>query len=252
MAGGNIMAKKRSATQTKRTIQAKTVVKIADEPKEKTWFGMQRWVVAVLGIGILILLFAPLFSVTKIISKTETVMTTVTTQEPVTVISQNKIKVYVGWLKTTEQSGAGTTYGYYYPVPIVINSGGSLPGTSGGYTMAQQQQQQTYTGYSSGIYNYGGTQTTSTTKVDPSDQIVDVKYASAPNNCWDVTLISHDGAEKIIRDVNEYDLTKTGDTTVDVTETKMNTVINEVPQQVTKEVPVQVRVSLFQLIFGNY
>lgn len=246
------MAKKRGAKQTKRTIQAKTVVKIADEPEEKMWFGMQRWVVVVLGIGILILLFAPLFSVTKIISKTETVMTTVTTQEPVTVVSQNKIKVYVGWLKTTDQSGGSVGYVYTYPVPIIINDGGYFPNSSGGYTMAQQQQQQTYTGYSPGIYNYGGTQTTSTTKVDPSDQIVDVKYASAPNNCWDVTLVSQDGAEKIIRDVNEYDLTKTGDTTVDVTETKMNTITNQVPQQVTKEVPVQMRVSLFQLIFGNY
>ena len=43
-----------------------------------------------------------------------------------------------------------------------------------------------------------------------------------------------------------------GEITADVTETQMKTITNQVPQQVTKEVPIQVRVSLVQLIFGKY
>ncbi len=79
-----------------------------------------------------------------------------------------------------------------------------------------------------------------------------MQYSAAPDNTWDITLISQDGKQKIIRGVNEYDLTKTGDATVEVTETENKTIVNQVPQQVTKEVPVQLRVGLFQLIFGIY
>jgi hypothetical protein len=245
------MAEESGDKQTEISPSSKTEVRIVEEPKKKLWFGLKRWVVVVLAVGILILLVAPFFNVTKIVSKTETVMTTVITEEPVTVVSQNKIKVYTGWLKVTAQTSGSP--GYYSP-PMILYGGG-YPGQSGGsglYSYQQQQQQQTYGGYYSPYaYNYGG-QTVTTLKVDPSDEIIDVKYSSAPNNTWDISLISRDGKEKIIRDVNEYDLTKTGDITVDVTETKMKTITDQVPRQVTNDVPIQVRVSLFQLIFGNY
>jgi len=227
-----------------------------ENTNERLWFGMKPWVVVTSAVGVLVLLFAPLFSVTKVVRTTETMMTTVTTQEPVTVISQNKIKVYTGWLKITDRSG-GQTGGYsgYYSPPIILYGGGyaGQQGLSGLYSFQQQQQQQqTYGGYYSPYtYNYGS-QTVTTTKVDLSDEIIDVKYVRAPNNTWDISLISRDGKEKIIREVNEYDLTKTGDITVDVTETKMKTITNQVPQQVTKEVPVQLRVGFLQLILGNF
>lgn len=232
------------------------IIKRAEEPKEipkeLLWFG-KRWVVLAIAAGILILLFAPLFNVTKTVSKTETVMMPVTTEEPVTIVSQNKIKVYTGWLKVTDRTSGSP--GYYYSQPMILYGGGypGQQGVSGLYAAQQyQQQQQTYSGYYSPYsYNYGS-QTVTTTKVDPSDEITDVNYVRAPNNTWDISLISRDGKEKIIRDVNEYDLTKTGDITVDVTETKMKTITNQVPRQVTKDVPTQVRVSLFQLIFKIY
>ena len=104
--------------QTEVSPQLKT-----DEPKEKLWFGMKRWAVLAVAAIILILLFAPLFAVTKTVSTTETVITTVTTQEPYTVVNQKNIKVYTGWLKVTDQS-SGNPSGYYPMPPIIIYGGG--------------------------------------------------------------------------------------------------------------------------------
>jgi hypothetical protein len=245
------MAEKRRATGTKGTrtrATRKRQTTAVEQPTERRWFGLKPWVVIVGGIVLLILLFAPLFSTTKIVSKTETVMTTVTTQEPETVTRQEKVKVYVGWLKSKEQSGGGQTYIVMVPFsgPYYSSGQDSYEGALG----AQQQQQQFY---SPSYYpSYYGSQTVTTHNVDASDEIVDVQYVRAPNNRWDVSLIDRTGSELIIRNVYEYDITKTGEITAEVTETQMKTITNQVPQQVTKEVPIQVRVSLVQLIFGRY
>jgi hypothetical protein len=239
------MAKNRSATGTKGTRTRRTRKRqtpVVEQPTERRWFGVKPWIVIVGGIVLLILLFAPLFSATKIVSKTETVMTTVTTQQPETVTRQEKVKVYVGWLKSREQSGGGQTYIVVVPSPGPFYSSGSSEGALG----AQQQF------YSPSFYpSYYGSQSVTTHKVDASDEIVDVNYVKAPNNSWDVSLIDRTGSELIIRNVYEYDLTKTGEITADVTETQMKTITNQVPQQVTREEVVPIRVNLIQLLSIN-
>jgi len=244
------MAKSRRVTGSKKPrtrTPRKRQTPVVEQPMETRWFGLKPWVVIAGGIVLLLLLFAPLFSTTKIVSKTETIMTTVTTQEPETVTRQEKVKVYVGWLKIKEQSGGGQMPSYVVLPPFPGSSS-----TSESEALMQQQQQQTSTVYMPSYPSYYGSQTVTTTKVDVSDEIVDVKYVSAPNNMWDISLIDNKGQEKIFRNVYEYDITKTGEITAEVTETQMKTITNQVPQQITNEVPIQVRVSLVQLIFGKY
>lgn len=252
-----IKISRRSPVKAKRPADS-AVIKVAEPsivattqptvPEEKLWFGMKRWVVLGLAALVLIVLFAPLFAVTKIVNTTETIMTTVTTEEPVTVTTPTAMKVYTGWLKVSDQNS-----GAVYQPPIFMYRGGpyfTQKGSTGFFSA--QQQQQTYSNYYYPYYNNYGSQTVTTMKVDYSDEIVDVKYVNASNNLWDISLIGRDGKEKVIRNVSEYDLTKTGDITVDVTEKKTKTITNQVPQQVTKQVPLQLRVGLFQLIFGLY
>jgi hypothetical protein len=217
----------------------------APAPEKKPWFVTYRWLILALAAVILIILFAPIFAVTNVVDVTETVMTPVTTEVPVTVVTPTKIKVYTGWIKVSDQPAG------YYPPPVIIYRGGPYYGQEGSSNYYFSQQQQQVYPYYYPNYNYGGG-TVTTIKVDYSDEIVDVKYVSASNNRWDVSLINRAGNEKVIRNVSEYDLTRTGEITVDITEKQTRTVTNQVPQQVTKQVPVQLHLGLFQLMFGLY
>jgi hypothetical protein len=165
------------------------------KPGETRWFGTRPWIVILGCCMIFILLFIPLFAVTKTRVVTETTFTTVTREEPQTVETEQVVKVYTGWMRD----------------------------------------------------NHGNTQ-----RVDYSDEIVDVQYVRAPSNRWDISLIDRNGKERIYRDISEYDLTKTASITIPVTQTENVAVTETVPQELTREETVQLRVNLLQLIFGAY
>ena len=70
---------------------------------------------------------------------------------------------------------------------------------------------------------------------------------------WVITTTDYNGSEVIYRDIIQDDLTKTGTLTVPVsTEGGTKTGTQMVPQQVTKDKQIQVRVSFFQYLFGGY
>jgi hypothetical protein len=165
------------------------------KPGETRWFGTRPWIVILGCCVVFILLFVPIFPITKTIEVTETTFTTVIREKPETVETEQVVKVYTGWMRDS----------------------------------------------------HGNTQ-----RVDYSDEVVDVQYVRAPNNKWDISLIDRNGKERIYRDVSEYDLTKTASITIPVTRTKNVAVTETVPQKLTREQTVQLRVNLIQLIFGGY
>jgi len=189
------------------------------------WLGASPWVVILGVIVLLLILFVPMFSATKTVQKTETVMVPVTKERQEQVTTDETINVYVGWL----QEGGGTIQqtGYY----IEYDAWGNpyyVP-----YTYYDQA--------------YG-----SQIQIDSVDQIVTMQQARGPDNTWTITLTSYDGTQVIHRGVTSYDLTKTGITTVRTNKTVSTPYTDMVPQQVTNDVDVKVRVSLINLIFGNY
>ena len=93
----------------------------------------------------------------------------------------------------------------------------------------------------------GGTYT-----IDVSEEIVEVKKVRGPNNTWVYSLIDYSGAEVIYRGIIACDLTKTGRMTLSTTETEMERVTEQMPEQVTKQETIEVRVNLIQLMFGIY
>jgi hypothetical protein len=116
----------------------------------------------------------------------------------------------------------------------------TVPGTTVNKTI------KVYTGY---LYDAFGT---SVATIDAVAAIVDIKKARGPGNTWVISTIDYYGNEVIYRDVVDSDLTKTGSTTVPVsTEEGTKTGTQMVPQQVTKDKQVPIRVSLFQYIFGS-
>lgn len=241
--------KKTEKQEGKTTLNKKQNSNPEPQATETLWFGLKPWIVIVACLILLILLFAPLFSATKIVEHKKTIMTTETTQRPETVTVEKKIKVYVGWLKMTETEISSAPRFYYVPGPPIPYY--QTPAEGGGFGATQQQQTQVYIPYNP-YYPYSATQTTTTHTIDVSDEIVDVKYVSKPSGKWDITLISREGDEQILRDVYEYDITKTGDILAEVTESQMRTITNQVPKEVTEKVPVIVRVNLVKLIFGGY
>jgi hypothetical protein len=222
------------ATGTRRVTrpktQTRTVVRhIIEEPEVKhqgtKWLGASPWVVIVGIIVLLIILFVPMFSATKMMQKTETVMVPVTKERQEQVAADETINVYVGYLQegggTIQQTGYTIQYDYYgdpYYVP---------------YTYYDQA---------------AGSQIT----IDSVDQIVTMQQARGPDNTWTLTLTAYDGTQVIHRGVTNYDLTKTGRTTVKTNKTVSTPYTETVPQQVTKDVEVKFKVSLINLILGNY
>jgi hypothetical protein len=209
---------------------------VVEEPEEEVeyvkvkkggtkWLGASPWIIIVGVIVLLLILFVPMFSATKTVQKTETVMVPVTKERQEQVATDETINVYVGWL----QEGGGTIErtGYY----IDYDAWGNpyyVP-----YTYYDQA---------------AGAQTT----IDAVDQITNMQQARGPDNTWTLTLTAYDGTQVIHRGVTSYDLTKTGRTTVRTNKTVSTPYTESVPQQVTKDVEVKVKVSLINLILGNY
>ncbi|MCJ7515327.1 MAG: hypothetical protein MUO89_05100 [Dehalococcoidia bacterium] len=189
------------------------------------WLGASPWVVIIGVIALLFILFVPMFSATKTVQKTETVMVPVQKERQEQVTADETINVYTGWL----QEGGGTIQqtGYY----VEYDSWGNP------YYVP---------------YTYYDQAAGSMTTIDPVDQIVQMQQTRGPDNTWTITLTSYDGTQVIHRDVTSYDLTKTGRTTVKANKTVSTPYTEMVPQQVTKDVETKVRVSLINLMLGNY
>ena len=189
------------------------------------WLGASPWIVIIGAIVLLLILFVPMFSATKTVQQTETVMTPVTKERQEQVATDETINVYVGWLQegggTIQQTGYYVEYdawGYPYYVP---------------YTYYDQAY---------------GSQIT----IDAVDQITNMQQARGPDNTWTITLTAYDGTQVIHRGVTSYDLTKTGRTTVRTNKMVSTPYTEMVPQQVTTDVETKVKVSLVNLMLGNY
>lgn len=88
--------------------------------------------------------------------------------------------------------------------------------------------------------------------IDAVAGIVDIRRTRAPDDRWTISTIDYNGTEVIYRDVLETDLTKTGTISVPVsTDAGTKTGTQMVPQQVTKDKQIQVRVSFLQWLFGG-
>jgi len=223
-------------TPTRRVTKPRTrtvVRRVVEEPEEVVrvehkgtkWLGVNPWIVIVGVIILLLILFVPMFSATKIVQKTETIMVPMERERQEQVTADESINVYVGWLQegggTIERTGYYIAYDYWgdpYYVP----------------------------------YTYYDQASGSQTQIDPVDQIVTMQQTRGPDNTWTITLTSYDGAQVIHRGVTNYDLTKTGKTTVSTTKTVSTPYTEMIPQQVTKDVETKVHVSLVNLILGNY
>jgi hypothetical protein len=205
---------KRRPTRTVEKPKAKTrrvVRRVVEEPEVEvvrvarrgtSWFGVNPWVVIVGVIILLLILFVPMFSATKTVEKTETIM-------------------------VPERGGTITRTGYYVEYDYYGNP----------YYVP---------------YTYYDQAAGSTVTVDPVDQIVQMQQTRGPDNSWVITLTSYDGTQVVHRDITSYDLTKTGRSTVKANKTVSTPYTETVPQQVTKNEEVKVRVNLINLIFGNY
>lgn len=208
-----------------RRVREPEVIEVIQEPDGKKWFGVKPWIVILGGIGLLLLFTLPVFSATKTIQVTETIMVPEAREEPETVEVEKDVKVYVGWMREegvlVTRTGYRIAYDYWgdpYYVPYTYQTRG--PGQE--FSIAAV------------------------------DEIVELQQVREPGGTWCITLIDHSGQETIYRDIDEYDLTKTGRATVTTTETKMRTWTEEVPQEVTKDEVIKVRVNLISLIAGNY
>jgi len=228
---------KRRPTRTVEKPKAKTrrvVRRVVEEPEVEvvrvarrgtSWFGVNPWVVIVGVIILLLILFVPMFSATKMVEKTETIMVPVQKERQEQVTVDETISVYTGWM----QQGGGTIErtGYYVEYDAWGNP----------YYVP---------------YNYYDQAAGSTVTVDPVDQIIQMQQTRGPDNSWVITLTSYDGTQVVHRDITSYDLTKTGKATVKANKTVSTPYTEQVPQQVTKQEAIKVRVSLINLIFGNY
>jgi hypothetical protein len=213
----------------------RVVRRVVEEPEEvevvrvhqggTRWLGANPWVVIVGVIVLLLILFVPMFSATKMVEKTETIMVPVQKERQEQVTVDETISVYTGWM----QEGGGTIErtGYYVEYDTWGNP----------YYVP---------------YNYYDQAAGSTITVDPVDQIVQMQQTRGPDNSWVITLTAYDGTQVVHRGITSYDLTKTGKATVKANKTVSTPYTEQVPQQVTKQEAIKVRVSLINLIFGNY
>jgi hypothetical protein len=219
---------------TPKTRTRKVVRRVVEEPEVEVvrvkhegtkWLGVNPWVVIVGIIALLLLLVLPIFSATKTVQKTETIMVPVQKERQEQVTVDETINVYTGWLQmgggTIARTGYYIEYDYWgdpYYVPYTYYD--KAPGT--------------------------------TITIDPVDQIVQMQQTRGPDNTWVITLTSYDGTQVVHRDITSYDLTKTGKATVTVNKTVSTPYTETVPQQVTKDEQIKLHVNLISLIFGNY
>ncbi len=219
---------------TPKTRTRKVVRRVVEEPEVEVvrvkhegtkWLGVNPWVVIVGIIALLLLLVLPIFSATKTVQKTETIMVSVQKERQEQVTVDEAIKVYTGWLQEGGETIART--GYY----IEYDSWGNL------YYVP-------YTYYDKAVGR--------TVTVDAVDEIVEYQQSPGPNNTYVITLTAYDGTQVVHRDITSFDLTKTGKANVQVSKTVSTPYTDQVPQQVTRDEQIKLRVNLISLIFGNY
>lgn len=217
-------------TRTRRVVrrvveEPEEVEVVRVEPKGTRWLGASPWVVIIGVIVLLLILFVPMFSATKTVQKIETIMVPVQKERQEQVTVDETINVYTGWL----QEGGGTIErtGYY----IEYDTWGNP------YYVP---------------YTYYDKAAGTTITVDPVDQVVQMQQTRGPDNTWVITLTDYDGSQVVHRNITSYDLTKTGQATVKANKTVSTPYTEQVPQQVTKDEQIKVRVNLINLIFGNY
>ncbi len=192
------MTKKGQDGGGRRTVIRRTIIE--EEPdtvvsQHENWFRRNPVLVAIAGVFLLIFLFAPLFTVTKTIETTETVMVPVTTQQTVPTAGTQTIKVYVGYICDV---------------------------------FGQQHN------------------------IDPSLGVVEFSQTRDAAGNWTLTTVDHNGNQVVYRSVTRWDLTKTGTLNVSITGRGVQTVTDTIPQHVTKQKEVKLRVNFFQWIFGSY
>jgi hypothetical protein len=192
------MAKRRRSQEPTRTVIRRTIIRevpAVEESPQQNWFRKNPVWAILLGVLVLVLLFAPLFTTTKTVQTTETITVPVATEEAVPATGSQTIRTYTGFL--CDNRGVFTT-------------------------------------------------------IDAVAGIVDIRRVRGPGNTWVISTVDYSGNEVIYRDIVQDDLTKTGTTTIPATGAGTRTVTRQVPQQVTKENQIQVRVSFFGLLFGSH
>ncbi len=175
------------------------------------------------GAVILLALVVPVVPRQKAIQVTDTVMVTQTLYSTnyvtSTVSTTSAIQVYVGYLT----SGSNTPYcywDYYY---------GWLCGSN--------------------YYSYGSKIT-----VDPQDHITKWDQTPQSDGSYTITLYTHEGQQRVYRDISNWDLTLTATANVSGTAQVTNPVSTPytqvTPQQQTHTEFVTERVSILQLLLG--
>ena len=216
----------------------RTVV-VSEKPEAAKWLGASPWVVIAVVIAALLLLFLPIFSATKTVQKTETVMVPVQKERQEQVTQDETIKVYQGYL--AEKSTQAARTGYRLETYSVIR-----------YDYWGDPYYDYYT--QNVPYAYYDTVPGNQISIDAVAEIVEMQQAAGPNDTWVVTLTAHDGTQVVHRDIakNGIELTKTGKATVKVTKTVSVPYTENEPQERTREVDIKVRVNLIKLISGNF
>ena len=103
--------KTRLRAQPPTKVIRRTVV-VREKPEAAKWLGASPWIVIVGVIVVLLLLFLPMFSATKTVQKTETVMVPVQKERQEQVTLDETIKVYQGYLE--EKSTTGSAHGLHH------------------------------------------------------------------------------------------------------------------------------------------
>ncbi len=212
------------------------------------WFGINRWII-ILGaiVVLLIVLFVPMFSAIKVVEVKETVMVTVQKQVPETVTEDVATKVYVGYLQ--EQGQSYTTYAYTPPVVIISGMSRTSPLVGASADTGHYVGPSYSPSYGPSYNTYGSSGRRY--QVDVSDEIVSFQQANGPDGSLTMTLTKANGDSTVYRYINQYDLTKTGVIKIPTVITRMKTVSEQEPQQVTKEQIIPINVNLIQLLSAN-
>ncbi len=228
-----------SAKQPRTQVRARPSTKVVETVvvKEKQGKGASPWVIAVSVIGVLLLLFLPIFPATKMVEKTETIMVPVTKEKEEQVTVDEAVKVFVGYIELKGSKVQKTGYRPETYVEIRYD----VWGNPYYYTYTVEVP-----------YTYYDTAPGKQIPIDPSLEIVEMQQIRNADGTWTLTLTAHDGTQTVYRDVEKFDLTKTGQARVKVTKTVKTPYTEQVPQQVTKQEEVQVRTSLLNLVLKNY
>jgi hypothetical protein len=226
---------KQPKTRIKKQPPTKVIRRTTVVMEEKK--GVNPWVVIAGAIAVLLLTFLPIFPAEKIVEKTETIMVPVTKEREETVTVDETIKTYTGYLE--EQGTSVPRTGYTTQERTVIR-----------YDYWGDPYYYTY--YEDVPYTYNETAPGRQITIDAVDEIVEVQQANGPNNTWIITLTAYDGTQVVYRDIVKQDLSKTGKTTVKVNKTIKTPYTDQVPQEVTKQETLKLRVNLLSLMLKNY